>query len=88
MSYFRTPEHRQLRSELIRRWRPWEQSTGPRTPEGKARSSRNRWRGGQREQFRALVRELNEVLDEQGVLLDEIVDELPALRLGPSRERT
>ena len=65
MSYYRTPEHRRLRSEMIRRWRPWEKSTGPTTPEGKARSSRNRWRGGQREQFRALMRELRGTLDEQ-----------------------
>ena len=27
------------------------------------------------------MRELNEVLDDQGELLDEIADELPALRL-------
>ena len=72
MSYFRTPEHRQLRSELIRRWRPWERSTGPRTPEGKARSSRNRWRGGQREQLRALMRGLNDTLNDQAEALDEV----------------
>ena len=72
MSYYRTPEHRRLRSELIRRWRPWEKSTGPRTPEGKARSSRNRWRGGQREQFRTLMRELNTVFDEQTEALDDV----------------
>ena len=81
MSYCRTPEHRRLRSELIRRWRPWEKSTGPRTPEGKARSSRNRWRGGQREQFRALMRKLHSALDEQAGVLDEIADDLPALRV-------
>ena len=38
MSYFRTPEHRKLRAELIRRWKPWEQSTGPKSAEDKARS--------------------------------------------------
>ena len=41
MRYFRTPEHRRLRAELIRKWRPWEKSTGPTTPEGKATVSRN-----------------------------------------------
>ena len=81
MSYYRTPEHRRLRSEMIHRWRPWEKSTGPRTPEGKARSSRNRWRGGQREQLRALVRELHSALDEHAGVLDQITDELPAMRL-------
>ena len=72
MSYFRTPEHRQLRSELIWRWRPWEKSTGPRTAEGKARSSRNRWRGGRREQFRGLLRDLNDTLNDQAEALDDI----------------
>ena len=31
-----------VQAELIRSWRPWEKSTGARTPEGKARSSQNR----------------------------------------------
>ena len=36
-----TPESRAKQAELIRRWRPWEQSTGPKTAEGKAVSSMN-----------------------------------------------
>ena len=36
-----TAERRALQSVLIRRWRPWEHSTGPQTAEGKAISSRN-----------------------------------------------
>ena len=36
-----TSESRAKQAELIRTWRPWEQSTGPKTPEGKARSSAN-----------------------------------------------
>ena len=36
-----TPEQRQRQREAIQRWKPWEQSTGPRTPEGKAASSAN-----------------------------------------------
>ena len=36
-----TPESRAKQAELIRTWRPWEQSTGPKTPEGKAVSSMN-----------------------------------------------
>lgn len=54
-----TLERRQRQAEQIRRWRPWEQSTGPRTPEGKARVSRNAWQGGHRAQLRALSKELN-----------------------------
>ena len=44
-----------------RRWRPWERSTGPRTVEGKLRSSRNAYRDG----TRALMRQLNALLREQ-----------------------
>jgi hypothetical protein len=58
MSYVRTPEHRRLRAELIRNWKPWEKSTGPKTPEGKAKASRNGYKGG----TRALLRELARVL--------------------------
>ena len=41
MSCYRTPQHRRLRAELIRKWKPWEQSTGPRTKAGRAASARN-----------------------------------------------
>lgn len=36
-----TEERRARQRELIRNWKPWEQSTGPRTEEGKACSSNN-----------------------------------------------
>ena len=60
MSYYRTPEHRKLRAELIRRWKPWEKSTGPRTEEGKAKVAKNADKGGQREVLRLLSRMLRE----------------------------
>lgn len=53
-----TPEQRKQQAEAIRRWSPWAQSTGPRSPEGKATASRNRWRGGHREMLRELGRAL------------------------------
>ena len=59
MSYNRTPEHRRRRAELIRRWKPWEQSTGPRSAEGKATSARNGYRGGERQGLRALAKLLH-----------------------------
>lgn len=37
-----TPERRARQAELIRSWRPWERSTGPRTVEGIAKASANR----------------------------------------------
>lgn len=61
MSYIRTPEHRELRRQLIHKWRPWEASTGPRTTEGKRRSARRGHKGAQR----SLAREVSEILKEQ-----------------------
>jgi hypothetical protein len=55
-----TPERRARQAQLIRRGKPREQSTGPRTPEGKARVSRNGYKGG----TRAILRELARVLRE------------------------
>ena len=36
-----TPERRQRQSELIHHWRPWEQSAGATTQEGKERAKMN-----------------------------------------------
>ncbi|MBI2783955.1 MAG: hypothetical protein HYX64_07760 [Gammaproteobacteria bacterium] len=41
-------------------WRPWEQSTGPRSEAGKAVASRNGWKGGERPMLRELARILRE----------------------------
>lgn len=60
-----SPERRARQAELIQQWRPWEKSTGPRTAEGKARTARNGFKGGDRPKLRALSRELNEALREQ-----------------------
>ena len=59
-----TLERRQRQAELIRNWRPWAKSTGPRTAEGKARVSRNAWQGGHRAQLRELSKTLNAELAE------------------------
>jgi hypothetical protein len=59
-----TLERRQRQAELIRQWQPWQQSTGPRTPEGKAAASRNAWQGGHRAQLRELTQALNAELAE------------------------
>jgi len=50
MSYLRTPEHRKHRAELIRQWKPWEQSTGPKTEAGKVASAGNARKHGMRSQ--------------------------------------
>ena len=54
-----TPERRKRQSEAIRRWKPWQQSTGPKSPEGKALVARNAWTGGHRAHLRNLTKMLN-----------------------------
>ena len=66
MSYYRTPEHRAMRAELIRRWKPWEKSTGPKSPEGKAQSAMRGYKGGARELLRDLAQGLREQADALG----------------------
>ncbi len=36
-----TPERKFIQAVAIQRWRPWEHSTGPRTPRGKAQAALN-----------------------------------------------
>src|SRR5688500_1977799 len=55
-----TAERKARQSVLIRRWRPWERSTGPRTKAGKARVSRNADKGGTRRMLREIRRSLRE----------------------------
>ena len=68
-----TPERRARQAELIRAWRPWEKSTGPRTDEGKATAARNgdtcgAW-GIERDNLRVLKRQVSELLRQQRELL-------------------
>lgn len=65
MSYYRTPEHRRLRAQLIQQWKPWEKSTGPKSAAGKARVSRNAYKGA----TRGLLKAVRDLLREQGEVL-------------------
>ena len=57
-----TLERRKKQSEAIRQWKPWNQSTGAKTFEGKAVVSRNAWKGGHRETIRPITKQLNEAM--------------------------
>ncbi len=67
-----TPERRARQAELIRTWKPWQQSTGPRTDEGKARTARNGFKGGRWRQLRELTQAMNRLLREQRETLSEL----------------
>ena len=68
-----TPERRARQAALIRTWKPWERSTGPRTDEGKARTARNGDKGGtwkiERDELRALKETVGDLLRQQRDLL-------------------
>ena len=49
-----TAEQRAQQAEKIRQWQPWQHSTGARTLEGKAIASHNAFKGGFRQQLKAL----------------------------------
>ncbi len=57
-----TPERRRPQASRIRRQRPWRHATGPRTVEGKARSSQN---AVARDPNALLMKELRALLREQ-----------------------
>lgn len=47
-----------MQTEKIKLWQPWKNSTGPKSSEGKARCSRNAYKGGIEVQLRQLRKEL------------------------------
>ena len=67
-----TQERKARQAARIRGWRPWEKSTGPRTPNGKAKVSRNAYKGGTcrslKELRRALRGGVRELFRQQGVV--------------------
>lgn len=60
-----TPEQRQKQREAIRRWKPWQQSSGPKSPKGKVVAAGNAWTGGEWKKLRLGIKELNEAMRKQ-----------------------
>ena len=56
-----TAEQRKQQSLKIRQWQPWQDSTGAKTVEGKAKASRNAFKGG----FKKQLSELSKLLKVQ-----------------------
>lgn len=64
-----TIEQRKQQSLNIRQWQPWQHSTGAKTLEGKAIASHNAFKGGVRQQLKAI----NQLLRDQGAEMKQIV---------------
>ena len=64
-----TAEQRAQQAEKIRQWQPWQHSTGAQTLEGKAIASRNAFKGGIRQQLKAL----NQLLQSQKNSLSKLI---------------
>lgn len=60
-----TQEQRKQQADAIHRWKPWNQSTGPTSPEGKAKVSRNGDTGGDWRMLRDAIKALNQALRRQ-----------------------
>ena len=67
-----TQERRERQSLLIRSWRPWDKATGPKSPEGKAKVSRNAYTGGTWRELRQLAKETNALLRDQRQAVEAI----------------
>lgn len=67
-----TEEKRQRERDRINQTKPWLQSTGARTPEGKMISSQNAYKGGLHAQLKALNMQVNSLLREQKEALQRI----------------
>ena len=64
-----TQVQRQQQAEAIQRWKPWEQSTGPKSPGGKVKVSSNAYSGGEWVTLRESIKELNLSLRQQKKML-------------------
>ena len=73
-SSYWTAERRQEQRERINRVKPWLKSTGATTPEGKAKVSRNAYKGGHMVRIRELAKQANAMLREQKAALKRIAD--------------
>ena len=60
-----TTEQRQKQREAIKRWKPWQQSSGPKSPEGKAAAAGNAWTGGEWQKLRQAIKALNGAMRKQ-----------------------
>ena len=79
-----TDERRARQAEAIWRWRPWEKSTGPKTDEGKAKASRNAYKGSEWHAVREMSKAMHAMLRAQRKQLRDATANQPLVR--PARK--
>ena len=67
-----TISQRAKQAELIKKWKPWQHSTGAKTAEGKARSSQNAYKGSLMQKLKHLRVQLNGLIREQRKIFDKL----------------
>ena len=67
-----TAKRKAQQASAIQNWKPWTQATGPKTVEGKARVSRNAFKGGKRVALRQSIAVLKQYFRLNKDFLDEI----------------
>lgn len=66
-----TEERKKRQAEAIKRWKPWEKSTGPKTDKGKARCSLNAIKSGA---YTGQIREMREMLRHNKEFLEHFIN--------------
>lgn len=61
-------ERRQRQAQLIKQWQPWQHSTGAKTIDGKAKVSRNAFKGG----LRAILKDAAKYLRDQKQFINDL----------------
>ena len=67
-----TPEQRARQSAAIHRWKPWQQSTGAKTPEGKKISGQNAVNYSMREVLREMARVNRALIPKMQEFFDQV----------------
>jgi hypothetical protein len=65
-----TQEQKAVQAAAIRTWEPWKQSTGPQSMQGKAKSSRNAYKGSVRP-FERLIARTTKVLSNPSAMTNK-----------------
>ena len=67
-----TPQRKAKQAQAIQEWKPWQHATGPKTAQGKARVSRNAYKGGKRPALRQSIAVLRQYFKDNQDFLNEL----------------